>query len=349
MSSWDDEEESTEFRDIPDETQLDSNGQPKSAPASQVRQPVHQPVPQPAQIPFNGAKSRFEEPALDQHDEQFLEELLEESEEDFSAVFNDANLRIEQGKLYQMIMNHDLFDGMDADPKAVQNVQKEIRKFARERMEIMLGMRQEQVATANMVSSPFNDLEVDILKKIASKATNGATETEDANEVAAAVREVPKRRTLNPIGGSTGLKKTPAPAPQRVQPKPHPQRALPTKPAAPITRTKNDQIVDQILAEEGLSRADLELEYVGIGKRLDQLTAEELAQRQKATAARMAKRKTVRSESAIPMATPEQQELLALQRATQFKGVNKMDGLSIPGGMSALLDKVKSMPVKNSE
>ena len=75
-------------------------------------------------------------------------EEIQEEEEDFTAVFNDANLRIEQGRLYQMIMNHDIFEGMDADERAVQNVQKEIRKFARERMEIMLGMRQEQVCPA---------------------------------------------------------------------------------------------------------------------------------------------------------------------------------------------------------
>jgi hypothetical protein len=49
------------------------------------------------------------------------------------------------------------------------------------------------------------------------------------------------------------------------------------------------------------------------------------------------------------MATPEQQEAIALSRANQFKGVGKMDGLPIPGGMSALLDKVKSMPIKNPE
>jgi hypothetical protein len=213
-----------------------------------------------------------------------VEEILEsiETEEDFSAVLNDANLRIEQGRLYQMIMNHNLFEGMEADEKAIQNVQKEIRKFARERMEIMLGMRQEQVAPSSIVSSPFNDLEVDILKKIASKATNGATETPEANQVAAAVREVPRRQTLNPIGGSTGLKKPAPVAPQRPQPKPQQaQRPLPSKPQAPIQRTKMDQTIDQICAEEGISRADLELEYVGIGKKLHELNSEELTQRQK--------------------------------------------------------------------
>ena len=36
-----------------------------------------------------------------------------ELEEDFSEVLNDANLRIEQGRLYQMIMNSDIFGQTD--------------------------------------------------------------------------------------------------------------------------------------------------------------------------------------------------------------------------------------------
>ena len=344
MGMWDEEDENQEFRDIPEETQLDENGQLRVSAQPRIQQSAPQPV-APQQVPFNGSTGRFEEAPLGEEDEEFLESILEE--EDFSSVLNDANLRIEQGRLYQMIMNHDLFEGMEADVKAVQNVQKEIRKFARERMEIMLGMRQEQPLVAANVVSAFNDLEVDILKKIASKATNGATETPEANQVAAAVREVPRRQTLKPIGGSTGLRK-PTPAQATLVPS-KPKRNLPSKPAEPIKRTRMDNVIDQICAEEGISRADLELEYVGIGKKLGELTGDELSQRQKAAAARLAGKKTVKSQSAIPMATPEQQEALAMNRANQFKGVGKMDGLPIPGGMSALLDKVKSMPIKNPE
>ena len=183
---------------------------------------------------------------------------------------------------------------------------------------------------------------------VASKASGGATESPEANQVAAAVKETPKRKTLNTIGGSTGLKKPQPLHPSKPKPQ-APQKPLPSKPQAPLQRTKMDATIDQICAEEGISRADLELEYVGIGKKIGELTAEELAQRQRIAASRLANKKSVKSASAIPMATAEQQEMLALQRATQFKGVGKMDGLPIPGGMSALLDKVKSMPIKNSE
>ena len=85
------------------------------------------------------------------------------------------------GKLYELVMKHDLFAGLDADPKAMKVVQKEIRQYAQERMEIMLGMRQEKTeapAGFPMELFPFNSLEVEILKAIAATATKG--ESRDA-------------------------------------------------------------------------------------------------------------------------------------------------------------------------
>ena len=331
---WDDDA-NEEFRDVPDEAQVQSpaNGQASSQPAMVV--PSYRPANIPAEpvastsVQRAAAALRRADPVEEEVD---LEALGVEVEEDFTEVLNDANLRIEQGRLYQMIMNHDLFQGMEADQRAVDNVQREIRKFARERMEIMLGMRQEQSAPVAMVSSPFNDLEVDILKKIASKATGGATESAEANHIASVVKE-PPRRTLTPIGGTTALKRPTAPTPQRAAQKP-----LQSKPSAPIKRTKMDLTIDQIAAEEGIPRELLEENYKPIGKPLHELTAQELAERERQTAARLKKHTTVKSASALPMATPEQAEMLAMQRATQ---------IAQAPGMAALLAKVSSMPVKN--
>jgi hypothetical protein len=340
MSIWDEEDPNEEFRDVPMETAKDYVPQP---PMPQPFRPAPTPQVNPNQNQFNGATGRFEEKTQEYSVDDNLDELLEsvESEEDFEAVLNDANLRIEQGRLYQMLMNHALFEGMDADPQAIANVEREMRKFARDRMEIMLGMRQAAPTQNVQVASPFNDLEVDILKKLASKATNGATETPEANQVAAAVREAPRRQTLNPLGGSTGLKKAQVTQKQTQPTRTPPKSAIPLtqKPTTPVKRSKNEAIIDQILAEDPtISRADLELEYVGIGKQLHELTAEELAARQKQAAQRLAKHKTVKSSSALPMASPEQQEMLAMSRASQIG--------SAPG-MAALLAKVKEMPIKN--
>lgn len=351
MGMWDNEDSNEEFRDIPEEAQTKTPQQVQQQMIAQTMPQAYRPSNVPAepvtakpqrppanQIAFNGATSRFEEPPSDNYVEEVLEEL-ESGEEDYTAILQDANLRIEQGRLYQMIMNHNLFENMDADPRAVENVQREIRKYARERMEIMLGMRQEQVQQPTVVSSPFNDLEVTMLKMVASKASNGATERPEANVIAEAVRETPRRQTLNSIGGSTGAKPQVKPKIGTAIPKTStPQKVLPKTPAKPVVRTKNDVVIDQIIAEEGVSREDLELEYRGIGKQLHELSAEELTKRQKETAARIAKRRTVKSSQALPMATDAQQEMLAVQHAQQLGQVT---------GMSALIERVKNMPVKN--
>lgn len=147
-----------------------------------------------------------------------------EEEDDFEAVLSDANLRLEQGTLYKMIMNHNLFEGMDADPRAIRNVEREMKRFARERMEIMLGMRQERQEQQQqvVVGSQFNSLEVTVLKQLAAAASKGATERPEADQIAA---KIEKKTTLTPI---TAPKAAPAPAPA---PKP-----LAQKPAAPIQR-----------------------------------------------------------------------------------------------------------------
>src|SRR5271167_227185 len=109
--------------------------------------------------------------------------------EDTADLMVNANLRLEQGRLYQMILANDIFGETDADPKAIRNVQREIRKYVRERMEIMLGIRLEQVSQVPIVSSPFNDLEVTALKMLASKVTGGRTE-----EVKPAPVQVPPKK-----------------------------------------------------------------------------------------------------------------------------------------------------------
>src|ERR1700688_1003435 len=104
-------------------------------------------------------------------------DFFEEEDQDTAEIMLDANLRLEQGRLYQMVLQGNIFADTNADPKAIRNVQREIRKFVRERMETMLGIRQEQVAQT-IVSSPFTDLEVTVLKMLASKMSKGQTESQ---------------------------------------------------------------------------------------------------------------------------------------------------------------------------
>jgi hypothetical protein len=322
MSNLWDDDQNEEFRDRPDETQLDGSGQYLQAPPVRTQTHNAQPRPAPVYRPPNvpaEPEPTFVEEEID------LDSLHLDEQDDFTEILNDANLRIEQGRLYQMVMNHELFEGMDVDPRAVTNVQREIRKFARESMEVMLGMRS-KTPTNVSTSSPFNDLEVDILKKLASKATNGATETAEANQVASVLKEAPKRKTLNPIGQkavSGSIRQYPA--------------KLPSKASTPLKRTKLDLTIDQICAEEGIPREALEENYRPLGKPANELSEEEVMKRAKETAKRLSSRTRVDSASKLPMATLQQEEMLALQRAQQ---------VAAGPGMSAILAKIQNMPTK---
>jgi hypothetical protein len=110
--------------------------------------------------------------------EDFDFEDEENTEQELSIVDN-ARIRLEQGRLYEMLIKHDLFDGVDAMPQAVNKVQSEIKEFIVERLEILLGMKTEKqkVEVHHVKESQFNEVEVQALKMIARKVTKGASDT----------------------------------------------------------------------------------------------------------------------------------------------------------------------------
>jgi len=128
-----------------------------------------------------------QEKSLYEEDDDYVEMEYEEIDEDsFSldafddfeeeqSLMDNARIRLEQGRLYEMLIKHDLFDGVDADPQAVSNVQQEIKGFIMERLEILLGMRAEKQNVVQKVESDFNEMEVQALKMVASKVTQGAS------------------------------------------------------------------------------------------------------------------------------------------------------------------------------
>lgn len=310
---WGEEEP---FSDMPEEAQTGADGKPVPAapsvfvPSPPSRQPIRQAQPPPPPPPVQ-------------------EEVEEEAEEeDFSDILSDAHLRLEQGSLYKMIMNHNLFEGTDADPKAIKNVEKEIRQFARERMEVMLGMRKETSTVEHLeIDFPFNELEVQVLRTMAKTFSKGATENSDryVPSVTRTSEEVPtigKKKTLNPIG-----------TPKRTTSKP-----LQNRPSEPVKRTKLDATIDQIAREEGVPRELLEEDVTLLNKPIEKLTDQELLDRNKLVAKRRGA--SVKSANSLPMATPEQQEMLALESASRV--TNSGGAL-----MGRILDAVKAMPPKN--
>jgi hypothetical protein len=293
---FNDDDDGSEFRDIPDEV----GGQETPVPQVKVNRPAA-PAPAPVQ--------QQPEPEVEYEEEQ-------SEDEDFSTVLSDARSRMEQGRLYEMIMDHNIFAGADADEKAIKHVTKQIRNFAKEQMEIMLGMRQEPSKAPALAAAdfPFNDLEVAALKDLAYMATKGASARDEAQTFTPqAVPTAPRRTGLNPITVSSGPKPASKPAPTKAPPKPLAQKA-----AAPVKRDqKTEAQIERILQEEGISRAEYDRQYPPdykpLAKPLNNMNEQELAEWRRQDALKT--HKQVKNPAAIPMPTAEQEEMLHTQRA----------------------------------
>lgn len=212
-------------------------------------------------------------------------DVFEDEEEDTQQLMQDANLRLEQGRLYQMILQNDIFGETNADPRAIRNVQREIRRFVRERMETMLGIRQEQVKEQTIVSSPFNDMEVTVLKMLASRASKGATEN-PAPVQQQPPQASPKKDNITAISGTVR---------QNVSVN-KPVSSQPTvKESKPKEKAKS-----AISAPEGSA----------LTKPIDQMSQEELAAHNKAAEERNSRRVSAIPQNLVPHPSPQQLEMM---------------------------------------
>lgn len=253
------------------------------------------PVQKPWEQPLNQGNAN-QPLVLDEEVMQVLQEdpnvdIFEEEEDDAALIMNDANLRLEQGRLYQMVLQGDIFADTNADPKAIRNVQREIRKFVRERMETMLGIRQEQVAQQPIVSSPFNDLEVTALKMVASKVTKGETEKVSQAPVAPTVT-APKKDGINSISGN-------------VRPS-----ALPTPVKGTTAKSQAPKPSKSAIAANP--------EESALQKPIDQMTPEELATYNKAAEERSARKRSALPTNMVPHPTPQALEMMYTGMASQM-------------------------------
>jgi len=138
---------------------------------------------------------------FDDFDDFFEEDATEEV-----SLMESARIRLEQGRLYEMLIKHDLFDGVDAIPEAVNRVQEELKNFIMERLEVLLGMRAEKEKEVHhhFQEPQFNDMEVQALKMMAAKVTKGAstqapTSKPVQNELNTVKKEV-KQNKINALG-----------------------------------------------------------------------------------------------------------------------------------------------------
>lgn len=223
----------------------------------------------------------------------------EEALEDDSELLTNARLRLEQGKLYEMLLKHDLFGSVDADPKAVQNVQREIRNFIKERLEVLLGLkpdpRLQPTVEQQIVVSPFNDLEVELLKRFVAKMSKGAT-IQAASETPLPVVSR-KADSIRPLSSGPSQR----PSAVRVAP---PKQKVAKEPASAVKAP--NETIKKILEEQfGENETPL-------GKPAAKMKRSELMERNRRIAQRQAARKATGPMQAPPI-SPDQEVAIMME------------------------------------
>lgn len=140
-------------------------------------------------------------------DNSFIEEgiayKLNNSE---MEVMKKSIMRLGQARLYELFLKHDLFSEVDVDARVKKIVEQELKGFILERMQVLLGLKSEQqVETIQQVINPpqFNDIEVEFLKALSIKGTNGAS---SSGKTTPTKIEVVKKEIEQPIVKSDRLK-----------------------------------------------------------------------------------------------------------------------------------------------
>lgn len=164
--------------------------------------------------------------------EEMIEEMVESEEDsDDAETMRNARLRLEQGRLYEMLMDHSLFEGVDADSRAVKFVEKRIKNFIKEQLEILLGIRAEK--ENKTVEMPFTETEISLLKGLVARVMEKQGIEPDAPIVK---KSEPQKMTPRPLKLSSSVS-TQKPVAKKVAP----QQPQPKQAKAPITVNQQKQ------------------------------------------------------------------------------------------------------------
>lgn len=230
---------------------------------------------------------------LVQYEDEYVEELeansLEEDPlsltQEEESLLGTAMIRLDQARLYEMLVKHDLFEGVQANPIALKAVQKEIKSFIMDRLEILLGLKVDKHIKSN-TQGQFNDLEVQALKDLAFAATKGATRQQ---------RETPK--PVNSTQQYTGLKPLTAKPKINLNEPPMIQASkVLQKPA------QQQKVIQKKTLKSKKTNEDIPL----LTKNINEMSSEELLERTKLTSDIYKGRTAVNKEALLPPSFEQQ-------------------------------------------
>lgn len=252
---------------------------------------------------YDQKSGEIDDPVVYEDEVEESEEISEEESEILDdKVLKDASLRLEQGNLYKMLLKHNLFEDVDADERAVNNVQREMRAFIRERLEVLVGLKEDPRIQKKKVSveGQLSGVELAVLKQFLSKAVSAQTEGAEDQQ------QRPVRQ------GSTKL-----------------------SPVVGNTKKSNVRVVTKAKPQKGQQRAQsAPQEEPRLTKSPKDMSPAELLEYNKSVAARQAGKKAMAVGKKIPMPDTEQVNMLYAQRTAQSSG-QAAGGFSIAAMVSA--------------
>lgn len=211
------------------------------------------------------------------------------------SVIQAAMVQLDQARLYEMFLNHNLFEGVKANPAALKNVEKELKDFILERLQILLGMKQEKKqvdAPPQKVKMelPFNDIEIDFLKALAFKGTKGESAKAPASKIIESQGISPIKQVQPETFGLKKIGSTPQYREEQEHDEDEDEEELPLK-AAPkpvVKKQPQPQPKPQQKARKPMSEKELieqiareDLERMNGRKPASQMSASELLEASK--------------------------------------------------------------------
>lgn len=250
------------------------------------------------------------------------------------SVVSEAMLRLEQARLYEMLLKHDFFGGVRVNPVAKQNVEQELKKYILDRLEILLGIKSETVqstSTEVTIDLPFNDVEVEFLKALAYKGTNGASYS--SVPTTQTVTSTPKINSLPKVQEQQGLRPLtqfrPAQQIQKQMSKPV-QKPQPVQNRPPV-KAPVKQVPRPVKAGPKKARSLEEIAREDIEKMKNRKPAHEMTPKELKAANKQVEGGGSRryAAGAIPMPTAEQQiNQIIISKSSQSKSSGFNDILS---------------------
>lgn len=302
---------------------------------------------------FDDAEFKDQSGESDAADEALASIEESPAREEQDPELSDVDLRLETADYYRAILKHEFFD---TESSAAQVVDREIRSFIRERLEVLLGIRgPREPVQAMQVTLPFEDEEIEALKLLAAKVLKKPgliTEPAPAVKKMATPEPSQSEKKLAPKL-KPAVKKVPAPAPApstkpraKPGPKPKSQAAVRQPEEAPVAKSigapsqdSTPKVVDR-LHDGGESQTFIDSK----GNKVTLTEGEIIEQNgQRFLVARNAEgtlyRKNITGQVAppnrLPPMTPQQMSIISQQQAeSQLQSLDETTGMAIVASLT---------------